>query len=355
MLQSGALSNLKKIIFVSSGGTVYGIPQSIPIDESHPTDPICAYGIHKLACEKYLQLFQFTHRVDTIILRVSNVYGPLQEIQRPFGAVEAFMRHAIMDEPITIWGDGSITRDYVHVDDVVASLLKAMSNGERSGIFNIGSGIGHTLNEIVRMIEKRLDKTVKVNYLPARNFDVPVNVLNIRKAKEQLGWEPRVSLEISVDQDMLSGKGQRKYGRGSHRPLSPGTIASPAPYRNLGGPGRHDLRELITRPPLEALSRISWPNVRNKFSTSRWVITEGLPVPKILELDGGWKPAHPIFCCWIKIVLSHPTWSPHCCRLRRILSMVGNELPQSGPCLLTKRPVRNPRHFSKDSFERERS
>ena len=206
MLQSGALSNLKKIIFVSSGGTVYGIPQSIPIDESHPTDPICAYGIHKLACEKYLQLFQFTHRVDTIILRVSNVYGPLQEIQRPFGAVEAFMRHAIMGEPITIWGDGSITRDYVHVDDVVASLLKAMSNGGRSGIFNIGSGIGHTLNEIVRMIEKRLDKTVKVNYLPARNFDVPVNVLNIRKAKEQLGWEPRVSLEISVDQDMLSGK-----------------------------------------------------------------------------------------------------------------------------------------------------
>ena len=112
MLQSGALSNLNKIIYVSSGGTVYGVPQSIPIDESHHTDPICAYGIHKLACEKYLQLFHFMRKIDIAILRVSNIYGPLQEIARPFGAVEAFMRRSMLDEPIDIWGDGSTTRDY---------------------------------------------------------------------------------------------------------------------------------------------------------------------------------------------------------------------------------------------------
>jgi UDP-glucose 4-epimerase len=207
MLQSGGLSNLKKIIFVSSGGTVYGIPQSLPIDETHPTDPICAYGVHKLACEKYLQLFDFANHVSTVILRVSNVYGPPQEIPRPFGAVEAFMRRSILDEPIEIWGDGKITRDYVHVDDVVVALLRAAAYGSRSGVFNIGSGTGHTLNEIVRMIEKRLNKSVTVKYLPAREFDVPVNVLKIWKAKEQLGWEPQVTLESSIDQDTLPGKG----------------------------------------------------------------------------------------------------------------------------------------------------
>jgi len=206
MLQSGALANVKKIIFVSSGGTVYGIPQSVPIDETHPTDPICAYGVHKLACEKYLQLFDFANHVNTVILRVSNVYGPPQEIPRPFGAVEAFMRRSILDEPIEIWGDGNITRDYVHVDDVVVALIKATAHASRSGVFNIGSGMGYTLNEIVRMIEKRLNKTLTVNYLPARDFDVPVNVLKIWKAKEQLGWEPQVSLESSIDQDTLPGK-----------------------------------------------------------------------------------------------------------------------------------------------------
>jgi len=120
--------------------------------------------------------------------------------------VEAFMRRSILDEPIEIWGDGNITRDYVHVDDVVVALIKATAHASRSGVFNIGSGMGYTLNEIVRMIEKRLNKTLTVNYLPARDFDVPVNVLKIWKAKEQLGWEPQVSLESSIDQDTLPGK-----------------------------------------------------------------------------------------------------------------------------------------------------
>jgi UDP-glucose 4-epimerase len=205
MLQSGALSNLRKIIFVSSGGTVYGVPQSIPIDESHPTDPICAYGIHKLACEKYIQLFHFMHKIDYAILRVSNMYGPLHETERPFGAVETFMRRCIQGKAIDIWGDGSTTRDYVHVEDVVASLTKSIEHGSPSGIFNIGSGVGHTLNDLVKMLEQRAGAKVKVNYLPQRNFDVPANVLDISKAKEELGWQPRSNLEWFIGQDKMLG------------------------------------------------------------------------------------------------------------------------------------------------------
>jgi len=200
MLQSGTLSNIKKIVYVSSGGTVYGIPRAIPIDEGHGTDPICSYGIHKLACEKYLQLFHRLNAIDVTILRVSNIYGDPQGIERPFGAVEAFVHRALRDEEIEIWGDGSTTRDYIHVDDVAVSLLKALKHSGPSGLFNVGSGIGYTLNDIVRMIEVRLKKAIRVKYQPPRSFDVPINILNISKARFELGWKPELSLELSMDQ-----------------------------------------------------------------------------------------------------------------------------------------------------------
>ena len=204
MLHSLQEHAVKRIVFVSSGGTVYGIPQRIPIPESHPTDPICSYGIHKLAVEKYLHLHRFVHQLDSIVLRVSNLYGEYQSLDRPLGAVSHFVHRAVKGMPIEIWGDGSICRDFIHVDDVVDGLLLAMTYRGPEHTFNIGSGRSVSLNELQHLIGKRLNKNVIVNYMPARSFDVHENVLDIERARKELEWRPSIELETGLDRLIAS-------------------------------------------------------------------------------------------------------------------------------------------------------
>ena len=192
LLDEARKSGIRKVIFVSSGGTIYGIPREIPIKESHPTDPICSYGIGKLAIEKYLALYKLLHELDYCVLRLSNPFGERQRISAAQGAVTAFLYKALRNETIEIWGDGSVVRDYFYVSDAVSALVKAMTYDGDSRVLNIGSGAGLSLNEILDAIEKLLGSSVKKSYLPARTFDVPVNVLDISKAVEHLSWKPQV-------------------------------------------------------------------------------------------------------------------------------------------------------------------
>jgi UDP-glucose 4-epimerase len=194
LLQLCRRHEIRKIVFVSSGGTVYGVPQSIPIDEAHPTQPICSYGIQKLVIEKYLHLSHLLHGLDYCILRLANLYGERQRTDAGQGAVAAFVERALRGEAIQVWGDGSVVRDYLHVGDAVAALLKALDFRGETGTFNIGSGIGTSLNQLIKEIEALAGRKLDVQYGASRGFDVPANILSTALARRQLGWEASTTL-----------------------------------------------------------------------------------------------------------------------------------------------------------------
>jgi UDP-glucose 4-epimerase len=199
MFQTAVKCNVRRLIFISSGGTVYGLPQQNPIPETHPTNPICSYGIQKLAIEKYLYLFRELKDLDSVVLRVSNLYGEFQNLERPLGAVSHFTHRAVAGNPIDIWGDGGVRRDYIHADDVVSALLKSITYQGPEHLFNIGSGRSVSLNQLLDLIKQRVGKEIVVNYSPARRFDVQENVLDITRAAKELGWRPSISLETGLD------------------------------------------------------------------------------------------------------------------------------------------------------------
>ena len=185
---------VRKLVFVSSGGTVYGPPRSTPVREDHPTEPICSYGVHKLMVEKYLQLEHHLHGLDYSVVRPPNLYGPRQRLDTAQGAVAVFLDRALRGEPIEIWGDGSVVRDYIYVADAVEALVKASRFKGEPRVFNLGSGRGTSLKELVAEIEKLLGKPVKVTYSAARALDVPVNVLDASAAAQHLGWRASTPL-----------------------------------------------------------------------------------------------------------------------------------------------------------------
>ena len=183
-----------KLIFVSSGGTVYGRPQQTPIPETHPTEPTCSYGIVKLAIEKYLALYHLLHGLDYRVLRLANPYGPGQEANHAQGVIGTFLSRVIHDQPIEVWGDGSVVRDYLYISDTISAMLQAAAYQGAERIFNIGSGGGHSVREIIAAIEQVTGKTAQTSYTPARKFDVPISVLDITRAKTELNWQPEVDL-----------------------------------------------------------------------------------------------------------------------------------------------------------------
>lgn len=198
MLSAMVAQNIRKIIFISSGGTVYGNPVYLPIDEKHPTDPLVSYGITKLTIEKYLKMFEKMHGIKAITLRVANPYGERQRIETAQGAVSVFLQHALTGQPIDIWGDGSVIRDYVYVGDVAEAFLSAVEYTGMKRCFNISSGVGTSLNELIGMLEDVLGKRLLRNYLPGRPFDVPVSVLSNNLAREELQWEPRTAMQEGI-------------------------------------------------------------------------------------------------------------------------------------------------------------
>lgn len=194
LLDAARRHRVAKVVFVSSGGTVYGIPQSVPIEEDHPTNPICSYGISKLAIEKYLHLYRILHGLDYCVLRLANPYGELQRPDRTQGAVAAFLNRVANGMPIEIWGDGSVVRDYVYVGDVVDAMTAAAFTVAPSRLYNIGSGRGTSLLELIAAIAAVTDSNPSIEFRPGRPFDVPTSVLDIARANAELGWHPRVSL-----------------------------------------------------------------------------------------------------------------------------------------------------------------
>jgi UDP-glucose 4-epimerase len=198
LLELARSVGVKKIIFCSSGGTVYGIPKTIPIEEEHPLRPINPYGIVKAAIEQYLNMYFVLHGLDYGVARLSNPYGEGQR-SKMLGAVTIFARRALRGEEIEIWGDGSVVRDFMYIDDAVRGLAAVARHKEPHRIFNIGSGQGHSLNELLATIERIVGRNIRVKFSPSRRFDVPVNILSIDRAREQLKWSPKVGLEEGIE------------------------------------------------------------------------------------------------------------------------------------------------------------
>lgn len=188
------------LVFASSGGTVYGEAETLPIAESHPLRPRTAYGASKVSAEQYLMLYRRTWNVDARIVRLSNPFGPGQNIKGQLGAASIFAARALANQKIQIWGDGSVIRDYIYVDDAVSGFLATiLAPIERFGtldpVINIGSGRGVSLRELIALIGHILEKQVEVEFSPSRGFDVPSNVLDITRAQILLGWSQKVSFE----------------------------------------------------------------------------------------------------------------------------------------------------------------
>tara|TARA_R110000822_G_scaffold30475_5_gene88836 strand:- start:3908 stop:4849 length:942 start_codon:yes stop_codon:yes gene_type:complete len=195
LLNAMVAQKVPKIIFISSGGTVYGNPLYLPIDEKHPTEPRVSYGITKLAIEKYLNLYQHLHGIKAITLRVANPFGERQRIETAQGAVGVFLSKAIQEQSFDIWGDGSVIRDYLYVGDLADAFARAVTYEGDESVFNISSGVGTSLNGLIEAMERMLGRPVARNYLPGRAFDVQVSVLANTLAQKELGWAPQVSLE----------------------------------------------------------------------------------------------------------------------------------------------------------------
>ena len=202
MLEIARASSVRKVIYISSGGAIYGIPERVPIHEDHPANPICAYGIHKLAVEKYLQLFHYLWKLEYAVLRISNPYGIDQPVNRPQGVIASFLHKILNGEPLDVWGDGTVIRDYVHISDVIEACLMLIDHQGPSRIFNIGTGQGHSLLDLIEIIKRLTGEPVAVNFRKSRPVDVPVNVLDISRAESELKWRPTVEI-VSGIQRML--------------------------------------------------------------------------------------------------------------------------------------------------------
>ena len=194
---------VKKIVFISSGGTVYGNPCYLPIDEKHPTEPLVSYGITKLAIEKYLVMYQTMHGIKANILRVSNPFGDRQRIETAQGAVAAFLSRALRGMPVEIWGDGSVARDYLYISDVAEAFAAALAYDGSHSVFNVSSGISTSLNDVLMLIEQVTGAPVERVYKPGRPFDVPLSVLDNSLAGRELGWSPKISLRDGIGRTAL--------------------------------------------------------------------------------------------------------------------------------------------------------
>lgn len=172
---------------------MYGIPLSLPIHETAPTKPISAYGVNKLAAENYLHLYDYLYQMDHAILRISNPFGPFQSPWRRQGLVAATVMKLLSGSPVEIWGDGSVIRDYVYISDVVDAFISSSLYVGDTKIFNIGSGVGLSVNQVVDDIADVLNvENPQKIFTPSRRVDVPSNVLEISLAERELGWAPQM-------------------------------------------------------------------------------------------------------------------------------------------------------------------
>lgn len=200
-----------KLFFLSSGGAIYGNPTKLPISETHVTNPISSYGISKLAIENYLFMHRALFGLNYVSFRISNPYGETQNPLAGFGMIPTVLYKTLVGETIEVWGDGNNVRDYVCIDDVVDAIMCSSNIDTKYRIYNIGSGEGTSINELLETIRDVTGKAPIVKYMPKRSFDVRKNYLDISRASSEFDWKPKVDIRSGIDRvwkQMLSRYGQ---------------------------------------------------------------------------------------------------------------------------------------------------
>ncbi len=201
LLAAASRKTLRKLVVVSSGGTVYGPAASLPLTEDHPTQPISPYGITKLAVEKYAGMYFRLYGLPALCVRPGNPYG---EGQRPFAAqgfVATAMAAVLTGREVALYGEHGTVRDYLHVLDVARGILAALESGTPGAVYNIGSGIGRSNRQVLDAIAPLAAAqglALRLKVLPPRGFDVPANVLDSRRLRQVSGWQPGIDLEAGL-------------------------------------------------------------------------------------------------------------------------------------------------------------
>lgn len=189
---------VRKVVFISSGGTVYGKEAKCPLPENTPTNPISSYGVQKITIEKLLYLYSYMYGLDYRIIRLSNPYGPYQRPNGVLGAVTTFTYKALKGEEIQVYGDGSVVRDFIYIEDAIRGIVNIVNGQNKHHIFNFGCGYGTSIKEVLEAIERALALKLKVIYTPARAVDVPVNYLDISRYEKYYGKLNPISLEEGI-------------------------------------------------------------------------------------------------------------------------------------------------------------
>ena len=195
-----------RLLFISSGGTVYGPNAHIPTREDSICQPVSAYGIHKLMIENFLFLENYLHGLDYIVARISNPYGGRQRSEALQGAPSVFLSKILKGEAIDLWGDGRIKRDFIHVTDVTDALIRMLDYKGIYRVFNIASSQSFSMAHLIKRIEFLTGCSALVNELPSRPFDVPVNELDIELAKSELSWMPKLQLDEGLKRSIQALK-----------------------------------------------------------------------------------------------------------------------------------------------------
>ncbi len=201
LLQVMERRGIPRLIYASSGGTIYGVPTKLPAAEDDPTNPISAHGITKLAIEKFIALHGRTTGLKTIILRIGNPFGPFQLRGVTIGSIARFIQLHAENKKIHVWGDGSVVRDYLFIDDFCRAVSHIVQEEKfPSGVYNLGSGSGHSLLEILDQIKQVSGRAPETSFELQRAIDVPAIVLETARLRQALpGWEPRISFADGIE------------------------------------------------------------------------------------------------------------------------------------------------------------
>lgn len=194
-------SSLKKFIFISTGGAMYGDDATLPAAESQPAQPSSPYGISKYASERYLEVWSKLHNFQTITLRPANVFGPRQDPFGEAGVIAILAKRAVEKQPMRVFGTGKHTRDYVYVSDVVQAFLKALDS-DSVGTFNIGSGEETSVLDIVQSLSNVVGHELTIDSKPEVVGEMERSCLNAGKARAELHWLPEVSLQEGIHQTL---------------------------------------------------------------------------------------------------------------------------------------------------------
>lgn len=187
ILESCVRAKIKKVIFMSSGGAIYGKNVTCPIKENDEKNPITTYGIQKLTIENLLYLYQYIHGLDYVIIRLSNPYGPYQRPNGKLGVISTFVYKALKGETLQVYGDGSVIRDYIYIDDAISAIVKIAKSNHVNCIYNIGSGVGTNILELINYIRKNVNPNINVKFSGGRIVDVPENYLDISHFESDFG------------------------------------------------------------------------------------------------------------------------------------------------------------------------